>query len=344
MVPEKAHEIIAEINEIDDFELVKWIDREEALEKGLLEYIGEEIDDRYIEEMLKVLDNRELALKKGKELSIIYTPLHGTGYKPVKRILTELGFGNLHIIEEQAVYDPDFSTVKSPNPEDFSVFKMALDRAEKYEPDLIIGTDPDGDRVGIVVKDLQGNYVGLTGNQVGVLLSDYILDQLKKADKLPENGVIIKTIVSTEMAGKVAENYGIELMDVLTGFKFIGEKIKEFEESGDKTFIFGFEESYGYLAGTYARDKDAIVATALIALMTLNYKEKGQSLYEHLIELMDKYGYYKEGLSSIMLEGKEGQEKIKNVLIKLRREKQESFCGIRIIEYSDYLKGEDIIV
>lgn len=338
VVPEKAHEIIAEINEIDDFELVKWIDREEALEKGLLEYIGEEIDDRYIEEMLKVLDNRELALKKGKELSIIYTPLHGTGYKPVKRILTELGFGNLHIIEEQAVYDPDFSTVKSPNPEDFSVFKMALDRAEKYEPDLIIGTDPDGDRVGIVVKDLQGNYVGLTGNQVGVLLSDYILDQLKKADKLPENGVIIKTIVSTEMAGKVAENYGIELMDVLTGFKFIGEKIKEFEESGDKTFIFGFEESYGYLAGTYARDKDAIVATALIALMTLNYKEKGQSLYEHLIELMDKYGYYKEGLSSIMLEGKEGQEKIKNVLIKLRREKQESFCGIRIIEYSDYLE------
>jgi phosphoglucomutase len=338
VVPEKAHEIIAEINEIDDFELVKWIDREEALEKGLLEYIGEEIDDRYIEEMLKVLDNRELALKKGKELSIIYTPLHGTGYKPVKRILTELGFGNLHIIEEQAVYDPDFSTVKSPNPEDFSVFKMALDRAEKYEPDLIIGTDPDGDRVGIVVKDLQGNYVGLTGNQVGVLLSDYILDQLKKADKLPENGVIIKTIVSTEMAGKVAENYGIELMDVLTGFKFIGEKIKEFEESGDKTFIFGFEESYGYLAGTYARDKDAIVATALIALMTLNYKEKGQSLYEHLIELMDKYGYYKEGLSSIMLEGKEGQEKIKNVLIRLRREKQESFCGIRIIEYSDYLE------
>ena len=340
VVPEQAHEITAEINEIDDFELVKWIEQEKALEDGLLDYVGKEIDNRYIEEMLKVLGDRELALEKGKHLSIIYTPLHGTGYRPVKRILTELGFENLHIVEEQAVYDPDFPTVKSPNPEDFSAFKMVLDRADKYDPDLIIGTDPDGDRVGIVVKDLQGKYVGLSGNQVGVLLCDYILGQLKNTKNLPENGVIIKTIVSTEMVRQLTEDFGIELKDVLTGFKFIGEKIKEFEENGDKTFIFGFEESYGYLAGTYARDKDAVITAALIALMTLYYKEQGQSLYEHLIELMGKYGFYKEELSSIRLEGKEGQEKIENTLIILRKEIQESFCDVKLIEYSDYLEGK----
>jgi len=336
VIPEQAKEIIAEINEIDDFELVKRLKEEEAKNEGLLEIIGIEIDDRYMEEMLKVIPNREIAGSKGDNISIIYTPLHGTGNKPVRRALDELGFKNVHIVKEQAEPDSDFPTVKSPNPEDFSAFKMALDMAEEYNSDLIMGTDPDSDRLGIVVKDQDGQYQALTGNQVGVLISEYLLDQLNKANKLPEDAVIIKTIVTTEMIRKLTDDFDIEVMDVLTGFKFIGEKIREFEEKGSKTFIFGFEESYGYLAGTYARDKDAVVAAALIAVMALYYKEQGLTIYEKLTELMEKYGYHREDLSSIRLEGKEGQEKIGKTLAKLRQDRPDSFCGIKVVQYSDY--------
>ena len=340
VIPEQAREIIAEINEIDDFDLVKRIEKEDAQEDKLLEIIGQDIDDRYMEEMLQVIPNREIASKKGDNMSIIYTPLHGTGNKPVRRALDELGFKNVHIVKEQAEPDSDFPTVKSPNPEDFSAFKMALDMAKEYKPDLIMGTDPDADRLGIVVKDSEGKYKALTGNQVGVLISEYLLDQLKKADQLPEDAVIIKTIVTTEMIRKLTDNFDIELMDVLTGFKFIGEKIKEFEEKGNKTFIFGFEESYGYLAGTYARDKDAIVAAALIAVMALYYKEQGLTIYEKLTELMKKYGYHREDLSSIRLEGKDGQEKIQKTLAKLREERPDSFCGIKVVQYRDYQESK----
>lgn len=340
VIPEHAREIIAEINEIDDFDLVKRVEKEDAQDDKLLEIIGQDIDDRYMDEMLQVIPNREIASKKGDNISIIYTPLHGTGNKPVRRALDELGFKDVHIVEEQAEPDPDFPTVKSPNPEDFSAFKMALDMAEEYKPDLIMGTDPDADRLGIVVKDSEGKYQALTGNQVGVLISDYILDQLKKADQLPEDAVIIKTIVTTEMIRKLTDDFGIEVMDVLTGFKFIGEKIKEFEEKGNKNFIFGFEESYGYLAGTYARDKDAVVAAALIAVMALYYKEQGLTIYEKLTALMEKYGYHREDLSSIRLEGKEGQEKIQKTLAKLREERPDSFCGIKVVQYSDYQESK----
>ena len=340
VVSEQAHEIIAEINEIDDFELVKRIDKGEAISQGYLEIIGEEVDQRYLEEMIKVLPARKLATEKGKELTIIYTPLHGTGNIPVKRLLEKLGFSNFYPVEEQTVADPDFSTVESPNPEDFSAYKMALELAQDYNPDLIMATDPDADRIGLVVKDTAGEYRNLTGNQIGVLLSSFLLEQLRENNSLPANGVIIKTIVSTEMIRELAADYGIQVMDVLTGFKYIGEKIREFEEKGDKNFIFGFEESYGYLAGTYTRDKDAVLTAALIAIMALYYKEQGLSIYEKLMDLMDRYGYYREELAAITLEGKEGEEKINNTLRRLREEKPASICGIKVVEYSDYQEGK----
>lgn len=340
VVPEQAREIIAEIAEIDDFDLVKRLSRKEAEEEGLLQIIGKKIDDRFIEEILKVLPNKELAKARGGEMPIIYTPLHGTGNKPVCRVLKELGFNRVEVVPEQAVADPDFSTVESPNPEEFSAFKMALEMAEESDPDLIIGTDPDCDRMGLVVKDDNGEYVGLTGNQVGVLMADYLLGQMKEAGTLPDNGVIIKTIVTTEMVRRVAADYGIEVIDVLTGFKFIGEKIKEFKASGKKSFIFGFEESYGYLAGTYARDKDAVIASALVATMALYYRDKGLSIYQKLRELMDRYGYYREDLAAIHLEGKEGQEKIEKTLAKLREEKPDNISGNKVIIYKDILEGK----
>lgn len=336
VVPEQAREIIAEIGEIDDFDLVKRISQEEAEEKGLLKIIGQEIDDRYLEEMLKILPDKELAEEKGNDLPIIFTPLHGTGNKSVRRILKELCFGRVEVVPEQAEPDPEFSTVESPNPEEFTAFNLALEMAKEYDPELIIGTDPDADRMGVIVKNNDREYVGLTGNQVGVLMSDYLLNRLKENDNLPADGVIIKTIVTTEMISKLTANYDVEVMDVLTGFKFIGEKIKEFEETGDHNFIFGFEESYGYLAGTYARDKDAVIACALVAIMALYYREQGLSLYEKLIQLMDKYGYYKEDLASIRLEGKEGQEKISKTLARLRKEKPHKFCGIDVVTYKDF--------
>jgi phosphoglucomutase len=341
IVPEQAREIIAEIKEVDDLELVKIMERKEAEEKGLLKIIGEEIDTRFIEEILKVLPRKGLVKEKGKDLSIIYTPLHGTGNKLVRQLLKDLGFTKVKVVKEQAVPDPDFSTVESPNPEEFSAFTLALEIATDTEADLIIGTDPDCDRMGIVVKDSSGEYIGLTGNQVGVLMTDFLLSQLKEAGNLPANGVVIKTIVTTEMVRKIADDYNIKVLDVLTGFKFIGEKIKEFEEKGDRTFIFGFEESYGYLAGTHARDKDAVIASGLIAVMTLYYREKeGISLYEKLQQLMEKYGYYKEDLASIRLEGKEGQEKIQKTLARLREDRPEKISGTKVVIYKDYLEGK----
>lgn len=340
VVPEQAREIIAEINEIDDFELVKMIKEEQALKQELLEFIGEEIDNRYIDEMLKVLPEKELTRKKGKELSIIYTPLHGTGTQLVSRVLKELGFANLRLVDKQAEPDSDFPTVESPNPEELSAFKMALDMAEKECPDLIIGTDPDCDRMGVVVRDSKGEFRSLSGNQVGVLIGEFLLKQLKESGKLPADGVIIKTIVTTEMVRKIAEDFGIEVLDVLTGFKFIGEKIKEFESNNSRSFIFGFEESYGYLAGTYARDKDAVIASALVAVMALHYKQNGMTIYDKLTALMEKYGYYREDLSAIRLEGKEGQEKIEKTLARLREERPDRFCGIQVVEYGDYLESK----
>ena len=337
-VPEKARKIISEIDEIDDFNLIKRMNRETAKAEGFFNIIGAEIDDRYIEEVKKIIPDKDLAHNKGQNLSMIYTPLHGTGNKPVRRLLTELGFDNLEVVEEQTKVDPDFSTVEQPNPEDEKAYKLALEQAEKNnkESDLILSTDPDCDRLGILVKH-EGEYRSLSGNELGILLGDYLLNKFEAKNKLPENGVIIKTIVTTEMIRKIAEEFKVEVIDVLTGFKFIGEKMTEFEND-DRNFIFGFEESYGYLAGNYARDKDAVIASGLSAIMTLYYKEKGKTLYDRLAELREKYGYYQENLKSIKLEGKVGQEKIDGTIKSLRQEKSKQLFGEKVIKFKDYLK------
>lgn len=316
---EASNKVISYINKIEDITKIKIMEKEEAIEKGLLKIIGKEIDDVYISKLKTLSVNPETAKEIGSTFKIVYTPLHGAGNKPVRRILDEMGFKNVLVVKEQELPDSEFSTVKSPNPEEREAFKLAIELAEKEDVDLIIGTDPDCDRVGVVVRNKEGEYVALTGNQTGCLLLEYILSQKKQRGELPANGFVVKTIVTTELARAIAEAYNVELVEVLTGFKFIGEKIKQLDEFGDKKYLFGFEESYGYLAGTFARDKDAVVASMLIAEMAAYYKSRGLTLYEGLIEILDKYGYTLEGITSFTLKGKDGVEKIKSALKSLEK-------------------------
>lgn len=339
VVPDQARDIIAEIEEIDDFSIVKTMDEMEAVNQGLLNYIGSEVDEKYQQTLVDVLPDTELAAEKGKDLNIVYTPLHGTGSTVVPELLSQLGFENLNVVEEQADGDSDFSTVESPNPEERSAFKMALDLAEKENADVIMATDPDCDRMAPAVRDENGEYQFLNGNETGILFADYLLKAKKENDTLGDNGVIIKTIVSTDMIKDIAADYDVEVMDVLTGFKFIGEKITEFEEN-DKEFILGFEESLGYLIGEYARDKDAAVAAGLLAIMALKYKEEGLNLLDRLAELRKEYGYYLEDLNSIRLEGKEGQEIITNTIAQLREKSPEKIAGRKVKIAKDYKESK----
>ncbi len=342
VVPEQARDIIAEIEEIDDFSIVKTMDEGEALEEGLLKYVGEELDEKYLDTLVNALPDTDLAEKNGEDITIVYTPLHGTGSTAVPQLLKRLGFSNLHVVEEQADGDSDFSTVESPNPEDRSAFAMALDLAEEVDADLVMATDPDSDRMAPVVKTADGSYKALNGNETGVLFADYLLSTAKEAGELPDNAVIVKSIVSTEMVREVANEYGAEVMDVLTGFKFVGEKITEFEKTGEKEFILGFEESLGYLIGKYARDKDAVVAAALTAIMTLKYLEEDKSLFDRLAELRDKYGYFLEDLESKRLEGKEGQEIIEKTLASLREKSPEKIAGRKVLVAKDYKESKTV--
>ena len=336
VVPEQARDIIAEIDEIDDFSIVKTMNEMEAVNQGLLNYIGAEIDDSYQKTLIDILPDTDLAAEKGSDLSVVYTPLHGTGSTVVPKLLSNLGFSNLHVVEEQADGDSDFSTVESPNPEDREAFAMALKLAEKKDADLVLATDPDCDRMAPVVRAEDGSYQFLNGNETGVLFADFLLREAKAAGNLPDNGAIIKSIVSTDMVLNIAADYGVEVLDVLTGFKFIGEKITEFEASGEKEFILGFEESLGYLIGKHARDKDAAVAAGLAAIMALKYKEEGVNLLDRLAELREEYGYYLEDLESIRLEGKEGQEVITKTIASLREESPEKIAGRRVKVVKDY--------
>lgn len=332
----KAEKIINCVNNIKDFSEMKMINEEKALEEGLLNYIGEEVDKAYIEKVKGLTIRKKLVKDKAKDLKIIYTPIHGSGNIPVRRVLEELGYENLSVVKEQELPDGNFPTAPYPNPEDPKVFEIALERAKNENPDIIFGTDPDCDRIGVVVKDSDGIYKVLTGNQTGLLLTDYILSSLKETGRLPENGVVIKTIVTTEGAREIANHYNIEILDVLTGFKYIGEKIREFKETGSNTYLFGFEESYGYLAGDFVRDKDAVIAGMLISEMTLYYKEKGLSLAEGLNELYKKFGFFKEELVSIELKGKEGQEKIASCIESLRNTEITEIDGARVRIKLDY--------
>ena len=337
----KANTIIDCVNNVTDFSMIKNMDENTALEKGLLQYIGEDVDKIYYEKVKGLSIRTDLVKEKADTLKVIYTPIHGSGNVPVRSVLKQLGYSNVKVVKEQELPDGNFPTASYPNPENPDVFKLALKMAETEAPDIIFGTDPDCDRIGVVVKDSNGEYKVLTGNQTGLLLTHYVLSSLKETGKLPKNGVVIKTIVTTEGARAIAEDFDIQLMEVLTGFKYIGEKIREFQEAGDKTYLFGFEESYGYLAGDFVRDKDAVIASMLVCEMALYYKEKGMSLYDALIDIYEKYGYYKESLVSIELKGKEGQEKIAACLEALRKDPITEVNGIKVAKRMDYKKSEE---
>lgn len=330
-----ANSMLEEMNAIDMYEGIKTITLEEAAQKGLLVMIGEEVDEAYYERVEGLAIQKQLLKEKGANLSILYTPIHGSGNIPVRTILKRLGFSNVEVIKEQELPDGNFPTAPYPNPEDRKVFELAIERANVTEPDLIFGTDPDCDRIGVVVKTDEG-YKVLTGNQVGVLLTDYMLRARAQMGLSTPKDTIIKTIVTTEMAAAVAKNYGANLLNVLTGFKYIGEKIKEFLQTGEKTFVLGFEESYGYLAGDFVRDKDGVIAAALIAEMSLYYKEQGKTLYEALENLYQTYGYYKEDLVSLEMQGKDGQEKIAQILANLRANPIKEVMGIKVKSIEDY--------
>ncbi|MBU5487583.1 phospho-sugar mutase [Clostridium sp. MSJ-8] len=332
----KANAVINCVKAISDFSMIKTISEDKAVAEGLLNYIGEEVDKAYIEKVKSVTIRKELVEEGAKDLKIIYTPIHGTGNIPVRRVLKELGYEHVNVVKEQELPDGDFPTTPYPNPEAAQVFELALKMAETETPDIIFGTDPDADRIGVVVNTGNGEYKVLTGNQTGLLLTDYVITSLKELNKLPKNGVVVKTIVTTEGARKIAEANNVECIDVLTGFKYIGEKMREFEVSKDKTYIFGFEESYGYLAGDFVRDKDAVIASMLISEMTLFYKKQGMSLYEALINLYKKYGFFKEEQKAIELDGKEGQEKIASCIDSLRNATIESVNGSKVVIKYDY--------
>ncbi|SES83870.1 phosphoglucomutase [Natronincola peptidivorans] len=337
-----AEEITKEIQLIYDYYTSIPMDKEEALRAGLLIYIGEEVDEVYEKAVIAQSLRGDAIHQVSQDFKIVFTPLHGTGNLPIRSVLKKVGFENVLVVPQQELPDPNFTTVSYPNPEERAAFQLAIDLAKKENAHLIIGTDPDCDRVGAVVKNQEGEYVVLTGNQTGALLVDYILSTLKEKQELPSNAVIIKTIVTSEMGATIAEGYGVDVFNTLTGFKYIGEKIKEYEASGAKTFLFGFEESYGYLAGTHARDKDAVVASMLICEMAAYYHGKGQSLYEGLLSLYEKYGYHLEDLKSITLEGKEGMEKIQGTLQAFRDNPPTEIGGYQVKTVEDYLKQDKL--
>ncbi|KXL53968.1 phosphoglucomutase [Anaerotignum neopropionicum] len=328
--------IIDEVNAVAQYGQILRMEQKEAEEKGLYHIISEEVDNLYDEQVLAQRLCPEVVAEMGEELSVVYTPIHGSGNLPVRRVLKKAGFKNVFVVAEQAEPDADFTTVGYPNPEDPNVFTLAKKLAEEKNGDIIVGTDPDCDRVGAMVKNEKGEYVALSGNVVGVLLTDYILSQKAKKGLLPKNGVVVKTIVSTEMIQPICDNFGVEKMEVLTGFKFIGEKIKEFEETGAYAYIFGFEESYGYLAGTYARDKDAVVSTMLLCEMAAYYKKNGLTIYQALQGLYEKYGYYLDGVKAITLKGLDGVERIQRIMASLREKTPRAFAEKAVVWAKDY--------
>lgn len=334
--PELAAIVLDEIGKTDMFKDVKTCDFDKAVADGKIVMIGDDVEDAYLDCVAAQSINSDLIREKGDSLTFVYTPFHGSGNKPVRKILKRMGFDNVVVVKEQELPDGRFPTVKSPNPENKEGFTIAIEYAKKCGADLIIGTDPDADRVGIIVKNKNGEYNTYTGNQVGAMLTEYILSSLKSRGELAKDAYVVKTIVTTNLTKAICDNYGVEMKEVLTGFKFIGEKIKESEETGKGTYIFGFEESYGYLKGTYARDKDAVVATMLIAEMTLWCKENGSSLAEFMDSIYAKYGRYIEYVESVVMEGIDGSEKIAAIMDKLRTDTPTSIGGKKVMAVRDY--------
>lgn len=319
IIAPKDKQIITEVNNIEDYSEIKLINEEEAKNKGLFNIIGKEIDDRYMEELHKLVLNPEAIKEMAKDIKIVYTPFNGTGNLPARRILDELGFENIYVVPEQEMPDGEFTTLAYPNPEDPKAFELALKLAKEVDADIVLATDPDADRLGVYAKDVKtGEYKAFTGNMSGLLIAEYQLSQRKEKGLLPQNGVLIKTIVSSNMADQMVKEYNIELIEVLTGFKYIGEQIRVFEQNHKYEYIFGYEESYGCLVGTHARDKDAIVAIMALCEATAYYKKHGLTLWDQMINIYNKYGYYREDLASITLKGADGATKIQNMMSKMR--------------------------
>ena len=328
--------IMDEVKAIVDYTTMKTMGIEEAKAADLYEIIGKEVDDAYIAELKTQVLHQDAIDAVGKDLKIVYSPLHGTGNIPARRILKELGFENVYVVKEQELPDGEFPTVSYPNPEADEAFDLGLKLAKEIDADIVLATDPDADRLGVRVKDKDGVYHNLTGNMSGCLLADYELSQKKALKGLPEDGKLIKTIVTSNMADAIAKYYGADLIEVLTGFKFIGQQILGFETTGKGTYLFGFEESYGCLIGTHARDKDAIVATMALCEATAYYRTKGMTLWDAMIEMYERYGYYKDDIQAITLKGIEGLAKIQEILETLRKNPPAEIAGYKVLKARDY--------
>lgn len=337
ITPPHDGEIMREVKAVTNYSTVKTMDREEAKKAGLYVVIGPEIDDKYMEELKKQVIHWDSIKEVGKDLKIVYTPLHGTGNIPARRILKEIGFENVYVVTEQELPDGEFPTVSYPNPEAEEAFTLALKLAKEKDADLVLATDPDADRLGVYVKDSKtGEYITLTGNMSGCLLADYEIGQRKATKGLPADGALIKTIVTSNMADAIAKHYEVKLIEVLTGFKFIGQQILGFENSGKGEYLFGFEESYGCLIGTYARDKDAIVATMALCEAAAYFKTKGKTLWDAMMDMYEKYGYYKDDVKAIGLSGIEGLEKIQKIMTTLRENTPKEVGGYQVLSARDY--------
>jgi phosphoglucomutase len=338
LLPEAADQVINYVKAIES-ELSIVVEEEEALkDRGLIQIIGEELDTSYNEHLLTIPEDSKLADEI--DVKLVFTPLHGTANKSVKRALHDLGYQNVHIVKEQELPDAHFPTVKVPNPEEHDAFELAIALGNRVNADLLIATDPDADRLGISVKNNAGNYVVLTGNQTGALFLDYLISQKQKKGTLPQNGVVLKTIVTSEIGRAISEQNGLKTVDVLTGFKYITEKINEYQTSGEHSFLFGYEESYGYLIKDFARDKDAIQATILAVEVCAYYKKQGKTMYEGLLDVFDKYGYYMEDLRSLTLKGIEGAKQIQAILNEFRSNPPNQISGHQVVIQEDYLSSK----
>ena len=333
--------IMGEVKAISDWNTVKTMDKEDAVKAGLFEVIGQAVDDAYMAELKKQIIHMDAIQAEGRNLKIVYTPLHGTGNIPARRILKELGFENVYVVPEQELPNGDFPTVSYPNPEAAEAFELGLKLAKEVDADIVLATDPDADRLGVRVKDKNGEYHDLTGNMSGCLLANYELSQRKAVNgSLPEDGALVKTIVTTNLADAIAKGYNVNLIEVLTGFKYIGQQILGFENSGKGTYLFGFEESYGCLIGTYARDKDAIVATMALCEAAAYYKTQGKTLWDAMIDMYEEFGYYKDAIQAVTMKGIEGLQKIQEIMTTLRQNPPAEFTGHMVTAVRDYKLDE----
>ena len=333
-------EIIAEVNAVTDYHTVKTMEEEKAKADGLLTIIGKEIDDAYMAELKKQIVHQDIINEMSEELKIVYSPFNGTGLVPVKRILSELGFKNVYVVPEQEMPDPNFTTLAYPNPEDPAAFELALKLAKEVGADIVLATDPDADRLGVYALDTKsGEYVPFTGNMSGMLIAEYLLREKKATGTMPENPALVKTIVTTNMADVITKAYDVKQIEVLTGFKYIGEQIKWFEENNTYNYVFGLEESYGCLAGTHARDKDAIVAVMCLCEVAAYCKKNGITLWDQMIKVYEEYGYFKEGLHTITMKGVSGAQAIKDIMATLRENPMKELAGLKVLAVRDYDKN-----